>query len=122
MLILTLARGYYCPKTIWMYATAAFGENAPGAAGARLNGKGKQFRSTVLNFPLAQFRGAGHPNGSQGLEWLAAMGAHMMKHGVFEKKELGFGRITNSPKEAVELIVRSLPIDLRQLPKPQDSH
>ena len=49
---------------------------------------------------------------------LQLWGRHMIKHGVFEKKELGFGRITDSPKEAVELIVRSLPVELRQLLKP----
>jgi len=49
---------------------------------------------------------------------LQLWGRHMMKHGVFEKRELGFGRITDSPKEAVELIVRSMPIGMRQLLKP----
>jgi uncharacterized protein (TIGR00730 family) len=37
-------------------------------------------------------------------EW----GAHMIKEGTFAKDEIGFGRITDSPQEAVELIVRSL--------------
>jgi predicted Rossmann-fold nucleotide-binding protein len=46
-------------------------------------------------------------------------GRHMMKHGVFDKKELGFGRITDSPRGTVELIVRSMPVELRQLLKPQ---
>jgi hypothetical protein len=36
----------------------------------------------------------------------------MMKHDVFEKEELGFGRITDSPREAVELIVHSMPVQL----------
>jgi hypothetical protein len=45
----------------------------------------------------------------------------MMKHGVFEKKELGFGGITDSPKDAVEPIVRSMSVELRQLLKPQPS-
>jgi uncharacterized protein (TIGR00730 family) len=36
-------------------------------------------------------------------------GSFMMKEGVFTKDEVGFGRITDSPREAVELIVRSLP-------------
>ena len=38
-------------------------------------------------------------------EW----GAHMIKEGTFAKDEVGFGRITDSPQEAVELILRSLP-------------
>jgi predicted Rossmann-fold nucleotide-binding protein len=50
---------------------------------------------------------------------LQLWGQHMMKHGVFDKKELGFGRITDSPREAVELIVRSMPTELRRLLKPQ---
>jgi uncharacterized protein (TIGR00730 family) len=41
-------------------------------------------------------------------------GQHLMKHGVFQKEELGFGRITDSPQEAVELIRRSMPADLRK--------
>ena len=32
--------------------------------------------------------------------------------------EIGFGRITDSPEEAVDLIVRSLPSDLRTRLKP----
>ena len=53
---------------------------------------------------------------------LQLWGRYMMKHRVFEKNELGFGRITDSPKEAVELIVRSMPVELRRLLKPQASH
>jgi uncharacterized protein (TIGR00730 family) len=49
-------------------------------------------------------------------------GRHLMRHGVFEKKELGFGRVTDSPQEAVELIVRSMPLSLRKLLKPQKQH
>jgi len=41
-------------------------------------------------------------------------GGFMMKQGVFQKEELGFGRITDSPKEAVELILRSLPPGMRR--------
>jgi uncharacterized protein (TIGR00730 family) len=50
---------------------------------------------------------------------LQTWGKHLMKHGVFQKEELGFGRITDSPKEAVELILRSLPHDVRSRLKPQ---
>jgi uncharacterized protein (TIGR00730 family) len=46
-------------------------------------------------------------------------GQHLMKHGVFAKKELGFGRVTDSPEEAVDLILRSLPQEVRKLLKPQ---
>lgn len=40
---------------------------------------------------------------------LRKWGRFMMKQGVFAQEEIGFGRITDSPKEAVDLIVRSLP-------------
>jgi hypothetical protein len=50
---------------------------------------------------------------------LQTWGKHLMRHGVFEKKELGFGRITDSPEEAVELILRSMPEHLRKRLKPQ---
>jgi uncharacterized protein (TIGR00730 family) len=36
-------------------------------------------------------------------------GQFMMDQGVFTKEEIGFGRITDSPREAVNLIVQSLP-------------
>jgi hypothetical protein len=36
-------------------------------------------------------------------------GQFMMKQGVFAQEEIGFGRITDSPTEAVDLIVRGLP-------------
>jgi uncharacterized protein (TIGR00730 family) len=38
-------------------------------------------------------------------EW----GEHMIEEGTFAKDEIGFGRITDSPQEAVELILKSLP-------------
>jgi predicted Rossmann-fold nucleotide-binding protein len=37
-------------------------------------------------------------------------GQTMIKAGVFTREEIGFGRITDSPREAVDLIVRSLPL------------
>jgi uncharacterized protein (TIGR00730 family) len=49
---------------------------------------------------------------------LQTWGKHLMKHGVFQKEELGFGRITDSPREAVELILQSLPQPLRNRLKP----
>jgi uncharacterized protein (TIGR00730 family) len=45
-------------------------------------------------------------------------GEYMMKQGVFARDEIGFGRITDSPREAVELIVRSLPAAVRSRLKP----
>ncbi|HSB78907.1 MAG TPA: LOG family protein, partial [Candidatus Methylomirabilis sp.] len=51
--------------------------------------------------------------GAEFWEGLRTWGRFMMGHGVFHQDELGFGRITDSPKEAVELIVRSLPPAVR---------
>lgn len=48
-------------------------------------------------------------------EW----GQFMMKEGVFAKDEIGFGYVTDSPKEAVDLIVRSLPAAVRARLKPR---
>ncbi len=45
---------------------------------------------------------------------LRTWGRFMMEQGVFQQDELGFGRITDSPKEAVDLIVRSLPPAVRK--------
>jgi len=45
-------------------------------------------------------------------------GHFMIKQGVFTQDEIGFGRITDSPTEAVELIVRSLPPAVRRRLKP----
>lgn len=41
-------------------------------------------------------------------------GQFMMKQGVFARDELGFALVTDSPAEAVDLIVRSLPPQVRQ--------
>ena len=51
--------------------------------------------------------------GSQFWEGFRTWGTHMMREGTFAKDEIGFGRITDSPQEAVELIVRSLPRAVR---------
>jgi predicted Rossmann-fold nucleotide-binding protein len=40
---------------------------------------------------------------------LQQWGRFMMKQGVFTQEELGFGWVTDSPQEAVDLILRSLP-------------
>ena len=45
----------------------------------------------------------------------------MMKQGVFAQEEIGFGRITDSPAEAVDLIVRGLPSAVRKRLKPVGS-
>jgi uncharacterized protein (TIGR00730 family) len=44
---------------------------------------------------------------------LRKWGQLMMKEGVFAKEEIGFGYVTDSPGEAVELIARSLPAAVR---------
>src|SRR4029077_20559875 len=40
---------------------------------------------------------------------LRQWGQFMMREGVFAKDEIGFGYVTDSPREAVDLVVRSLP-------------
>ena len=47
-------------------------------------------------------------------------GQEMMKEGVFARDEIGFGYVTDSPKEAVDLIVRSLPPAVRKRLTPMD--
>ena len=42
----------------------------------------------------------------------------MVEQKVFDSKEVGFGRIVDSPREGVEMIVRSLPSSIRKLLKP----
>ena len=42
----------------------------------------------------------------------------MMAEGVFARDEIGFGHVTDSPKEAVDLIVRGLPPSVRACLKP----
>lgn len=51
--------------------------------------------------------------GSEFWEGLLRFGRFMMDQGVFHAEELGFGRITDSPEEAVDLIVRSQPPAVR---------
>jgi uncharacterized protein (TIGR00730 family) len=57
--------------------------------------------------------------GAEFWKGLQIWGNHLVKHGVFERSELGFGRVTDSPQEAVELIIRSMPAELRKLLKTQ---
>jgi predicted Rossmann-fold nucleotide-binding protein len=49
-------------------------------------------------------------------EW----GQDMMQAGVFARDEIGFGYVTDSPKEATDLIVRSLPAAVRSHLKPRE--
>jgi len=42
----------------------------------------------------------------------------MIAEGTFARDEVGFGRITDSPREAVELILRSFPPASRSKLKP----
>jgi uncharacterized protein (TIGR00730 family) len=42
----------------------------------------------------------------------------MVDQGVFDTKEIGFARIVDSPKEAVDMVVRSLPPSVREHLKP----
>jgi hypothetical protein len=42
----------------------------------------------------------------------------MVDQGVFDAKEVGFGKIVDSPAEAVEMVVRSLPASVREHLKP----
>jgi len=57
--------------------------------------------------------------GSSFWKGMQTWGRFMMNEGVFTKDEIGFGRITDSPKEAVELIVRSLPPSVKAQLKPR---
>jgi len=45
-------------------------------------------------------------------------GGSMMREGVFARDEIGFGRITDSPREAVSLVLRGLPPAVRKQLKP----
>jgi uncharacterized protein (TIGR00730 family) len=45
-------------------------------------------------------------------------GRSMIRQGVFTQEEIGFGRITDSPEEAVDLVLRSLPKAVRACLKP----
>lgn len=51
--------------------------------------------------------------GAEFWQGLVNFAEFMLAQGVFAMEEIGFARITDSPREAVELIVRSLPPDVR---------
>lgn len=45
--------------------------------------------------------------------------AHLLGEGAIGMEDTGFARITDSPKEAVELVVASLPVELKERLKPR---
>jgi len=49
---------------------------------------------------------------------LRRWGEEMIKEGVFARDEIGFGYVTDSPKEAVDLVLRSVPPTVRKRLKP----
>jgi uncharacterized protein (TIGR00730 family) len=56
--------------------------------------------------------------GSKFWRGLREWGQDMMNEGVFARDEIGFGYVTDSPSDAVDLIVRSLPSAVRRHLKP----
>ena len=60
--------------------------------------------------------------GSKFWEGLREWGQEMMKEGVFARDEIGFGYVTDSPKEAVDLVIRGLPSALRKRLEQQRPH
>jgi uncharacterized protein (TIGR00730 family) len=56
--------------------------------------------------------------GTKFWQGLRDWGRFMMQQGVFSQEEIGFGRITDSPAEAVDLILRGLPPSVRKALKP----
>jgi hypothetical protein len=56
--------------------------------------------------------------GAEFWKGLREWGQSMMKAGVFAREEIGFGYVTDSPREAVDLVVRSLPPPVRRQLKP----
>lgn len=49
---------------------------------------------------------------------LRKWGQEMMKEGVFARDEIGFGYVTDSPKAAVDLVLRSLPLAVKKCLRP----
>jgi uncharacterized protein (TIGR00730 family) len=56
--------------------------------------------------------------GAKFWEGMRKWGRFMMKQGVYTKDELKFGHVTDSPKEAVQIILRSLSPAVRKKLKP----
>ncbi len=59
--------------------------------------------------------------GEQFWDGMRKWGQFMMQQGVFAQDEIGFGRVTDSPAEAVDLIVRSLAPEVKARLKPSVS-
>jgi len=56
--------------------------------------------------------------GSKFWKGMREWGQDMMKEGVFARDEIGFGYVTDSPRDAVDLILRGLPPQVRTRLKP----
>jgi uncharacterized protein (TIGR00730 family) len=56
--------------------------------------------------------------GSKFWNGLREWGQEMMREGVFARDEIGFGYVTDSPREAVDRIIRGLPPSVRRCLKP----
>ncbi len=56
--------------------------------------------------------------GGEFWDGLRTWGSFMKRQGVFTSDELGFGRVTDSPRDAVELIRRALPARVQNLLAP----
>lgn len=56
--------------------------------------------------------------GAKFWEGMRAWGQEMMEAGVFARDEIGFGYVTDSPQEAVDLVVRSLPAAVKARLRP----
>jgi len=56
--------------------------------------------------------------GNRFWDGLRRFGRFMVREGVFAAEELGFGHVTDSPRDAVDRIVRALPPALRKRLRP----
>ena len=57
--------------------------------------------------------------GSEFWQGMREWGQDMMRHGVFSRDEIGFAYVTDSPREAVDLIVSAVPPSVRERLKPR---
>jgi uncharacterized protein (TIGR00730 family) len=56
--------------------------------------------------------------GAKFWEGLRDWGQFMMRQGVYTREEIAFGHVTDSPREAVQIILRSLPPEVKKLLRP----
>ncbi len=56
--------------------------------------------------------------GTEFWDGMRQWGRYMMQQGVFTQEEIGFGRVTDSPKEAVELVLAGQPPSVKKCLKP----